>query len=342
VQNKNPQIDTIEPTISIIVPVLNGAENIKLLLDSLLELDYSKTKTEIIIVDGGSTDLTRRIVSKYPVKLLINLKKGPNAARNTGIQCSSGEIVAFTDSDCTADKNWIKKAVSNFKDPGIGCVGGDVKSLNDTYLSGYASNSLAPIIRVCKRRKELNCIGTRVGCPVGCNMIFRRKAISDAGGSFDETIQYCFEEDELIERICGAGYKVVLDPEVLIWHKHRSKLKSFLAQSFKYGRGTGKLLRKRRKQRLFRRWFVTDLLILVQTFIVFLLGAFTIFTGNWENLFLFFLTMLLIPFGILFGVYFSKALISKRKWRILFYPWVDLLRAIAFLGGVFFGFIKKL
>ena len=79
------------PSVTVIVPVRNGEQTIQPLLESLQKLDYDRNKVEVIVVDGNSTDKTREIVKKYPVKLVVEEKKGLNLARNVGIKCSNGE-----------------------------------------------------------------------------------------------------------------------------------------------------------------------------------------------------------------------------------------------------------
>ncbi len=83
------------PNVSIIVPVKNGATTIRELLESLMQIEYDRDKLEIIVVGGNSTDNTRKIASEYPVKILMEERPGLNAARNTGIKHSKGEIIAF-------------------------------------------------------------------------------------------------------------------------------------------------------------------------------------------------------------------------------------------------------
>jgi len=85
-------------------------------------------------------------------------------------------------------------------------------------------------------------------------MAFRRKAAEEVG-CFDESIQYGFDEVEFTERVCRAGYKMVLDPNVFVWHKHRSTLKEFLKQNFRYGRGSGLLLKRKRMKMCFHMVF---------------------------------------------------------------------------------------
>jgi len=118
------------PRVSIIVPVLNRRESIGLCVESLLALDYPSY--EIIIVDNGSTDKSRDVVSKYPVKLVIETEKGPYYARNDGISIADGEIIAFTDSDCVVDRNWLKNLMRNYMHEEIGGVGGQILSYKPT------------------------------------------------------------------------------------------------------------------------------------------------------------------------------------------------------------------
>ena len=60
------------PSISVIIPVYNRPHDITTCLDSLLKLDYPEDKLEIIVVDDASTDKTRDMVSRYPVKMITN------------------------------------------------------------------------------------------------------------------------------------------------------------------------------------------------------------------------------------------------------------------------------
>ena len=97
------------PSVTVIVPVRNGEQTIQSLLESLQKLDYNRNKVEVIVVDGNSTDKTQEIVKRYPVKLIVEKRKGLNVARNTGIKCSKGEIIAFTDSDCIVPPDWLRR-----------------------------------------------------------------------------------------------------------------------------------------------------------------------------------------------------------------------------------------
>ncbi len=95
--------------VSVIIPAFNEEKDIK---ECLLSLEKQTLKdTEIIVVDDGSSDDTKKQVQKFPVKLLTQSHKGPGEARNLGAKNSKGDILVFVDADMTFDKNFLKKLI---------------------------------------------------------------------------------------------------------------------------------------------------------------------------------------------------------------------------------------
>jgi glycosyltransferase involved in cell wall biosynthesis len=330
------------PKVSVIVPVKNGATYIRELLDSLMQVDYDREMLEIIVVDGNSTDNTREIVSQYPVKLLLEERPGLNAARNTGIKNSSGEIIAFTDADCIIQENWVSKIVENFRDPYVGCIGGNVVGYYDSFLSHYSDESFIPVMRIFGKKETLDSVKLPQKYPAGCNMAVRRDALNYVG-FFDESIKYGFDEDELVERICRGGYKMVLDPKVLVRHKHRPVLKELLKQNFNYGRGLGLMLRKMGIKSVFPKWLLLCIIGFLTWSSIFLaLMIHAILTSSfasWISL----LTMLLFPFVglMIFYGYQTIKKGDKKYQRIVLYPPIDIARALAFIFGGIYQLFKN-
>ncbi|MCW4013595.1 MAG: glycosyltransferase, partial [Candidatus Bathyarchaeota archaeon] len=197
------------PSLSVIVPVLNMGKTIRATLDSLMKLDYPEDNIEIIVVDGKSKDDTRRIVKEYPVQLVDQEGKGLNAARNTGIKHSSGEILAYTDGDCVVPRDWAKKIVDNFEDPFIGFVGGTMEGYDPTsVLSNYMDESLfqsTPGFRIRIETTDLKLMQF----PAGANMAFRRRALARVR-FFDENITYGFDDLQPVEAMGFKGFRIVL------------------------------------------------------------------------------------------------------------------------------------
>jgi len=88
-----------KPTVSVIIPTYNRANLITDTINSVLSQTYKNY--EIIIIDDGSTDNTKEVLSPYMNKIayIYQDNQGASAARNTGIRYAKGEYIAFLDSD---------------------------------------------------------------------------------------------------------------------------------------------------------------------------------------------------------------------------------------------------
>ncbi|MFO7752407.1 MAG: glycosyltransferase [Desulfobacteraceae bacterium] len=90
---------TSKPLVSAVIPTFNRGWTVCRAIDSVLTQDYPNIET--IVVDDGSLDDTGEKLSPYAgrISLIKQENRGVSAARNTGIRASSGEFVAFLDSD---------------------------------------------------------------------------------------------------------------------------------------------------------------------------------------------------------------------------------------------------
>ena len=115
------------------VTVLNEASSLLRLIDSLLA--QTLLPREIIIVDGGSSDQTLSLLRKYSLKhhLLKVFQKSGNRSvgRNYGVSKARGKIIAFTDSGCIPDPDWLEKLTRPFSDPSVNVVSGYYRGLSD-------------------------------------------------------------------------------------------------------------------------------------------------------------------------------------------------------------------
>jgi len=327
------------PSVTVIVPVRNGEMTIQPLLESLQKLDYDPNKVEVIVVDGNSTDRTQEIVKEYPVKLVVEERNGLNVARNTGIKKGNGDIVAFTDSDCIVPSNWVTKIVENFKDPQVSCVGGRAEALDGDFVSQYADNSIVRLMPGFTKREELQEVKPFFKHPAGCNMAFRRKTAEQVG-YFDENIKYGFDEVEFADRICRAGHKMVLDPEVSVWHKHRSTLADFLKQNFQYGKGSGLVLKQNRLKDSVSKWSFLGLMGFITWILI--VGSLTYLNlTSTSGLFFWLLfSFTLLPLFILGSVYAYRALFNKKFARVVVYPFIDFFRTLSFCSGQLYQVVR--
>lgn len=96
--NANKQ-KSAQPLVSVIIPCFNCATYIKDALDSVMQQDYAPI--EIVIVDDGSTDSSKEVITQYdgPIRFFSQKNQGPAAARNRAVAESKGEYLAFLDGD---------------------------------------------------------------------------------------------------------------------------------------------------------------------------------------------------------------------------------------------------
>ncbi len=87
------------PDITILIPTLNEEHNITHVLDKLMQ--YKNFFKEVIIVDGGSTDNTVNVCKKYPVKILIEKRRGKGIAIKEGVHSSSCDYIIVIDADAS-------------------------------------------------------------------------------------------------------------------------------------------------------------------------------------------------------------------------------------------------
>ena len=103
--------------LSIIIPVLNEAENITNLLEHLTENISEKCKVELIVVDGGSNDGTPKLIKDFtesqtiPISLITSAR-GRAKQMNEGSRNASGKILYFLHADSFPPKNFDKYIIS--------------------------------------------------------------------------------------------------------------------------------------------------------------------------------------------------------------------------------------
>jgi len=111
-----------KPLISIITPTLNEEENIRFLLESVGR--QTKANSEIVVVDGGSTDKTVPIAEGYCAKVIVEEGLGEFPARNVGAKVASGEILVFTCADVIFPRDLLEKISKNFQDQELVAITG--------------------------------------------------------------------------------------------------------------------------------------------------------------------------------------------------------------------------
>jgi glycosyltransferase involved in cell wall biosynthesis len=220
--------------ISVIIATLNAARFLDEALDSITK--QSRPAEEIVIVDGGSTDDTVAIAKRHPNVLLVTQSgRGLPDAWNFGLSQTSGDTIAFLDSDdrWTPSKLQLQSAILT-KDSTVQGVVGHVRFFLET--GAQCPNSFKP---------EL--LEGTYPAPMPGALLIRRKAL-DQVGLFDTRFPVACDID-WFARLRDLRMKVVTLPDLLI-HKrvHQGNLSLAAVSQPSYSTELVRLLFEKRRR----------------------------------------------------------------------------------------------
>jgi glycosyltransferase involved in cell wall biosynthesis len=190
--------------ISFIIPAYNEEKTISRTLNSILN-QKNLPDFEIIVIDNGSTDKTKKIAQKHPKTKAITYtaKKGPAAARNEGARNAKGEILIFFDADMLVPEEWAKKMLDTFKEkPKLVALSGPYRYLEFNFWQRLGEKIFYLILL-----RPLNFIlrKLKIGAvAIGGNMAVKKWAFEKVGG-FDPDIKFYGDEANLIRRLIKLG-----------------------------------------------------------------------------------------------------------------------------------------
>lgn len=219
---KGNNIDLIDlPKVSFAIPTLNNEETLDKCLKSIIDQEYPNI--EIIIVDGNSKDRTIEIAKKYTNKIFFDDGK-LGSARQTGVEHSTGQVLALFDSDIIIPhKKWLKNAIQFF-------------NYNNKVSTVWPLN-IAPPDGSLTMRLFLNHwkviiedrIKNKRGLFGGGNSLFLRKYIDEIGG-IDGSLHWG-EDFDWAQKLKDHGYQVVFIRDHL-YHDTMRSLKIFAKKQF--------------------------------------------------------------------------------------------------------------
>lgn len=207
--------------ISVIVSTRNRPDKIGNCLQSILANSFSDF--EIIIIDQSTNNKTEKIVKKIsnPIIKYFRMKeKGLDKARNLGIKKAKGKIIAFTDDDCLVAKDWLENIYLSFQNNRkISAVFGKVLSYKPEehlglHCAGVARFKKERIFTTPPKYKRFIFTG---------NALSFRRNVFEKIGFFKEwldvgSIGMATGDEEIMYRLLKEGKKVLVNPQVVIYH----------------------------------------------------------------------------------------------------------------------------
>lgn len=212
--------------VSVIVATHNDRENLLDCLRSLEEQDHPAALTEVVVVDDGSTDGTVEAVThRHPGATLVRTShQGAEIARNHGVDRSSGELIAFIDSDCVAPPTWLTSVVEHLETDEKLVIGGPIVHRGDFWqrLTGVAD--FGEFLQL--QMRPVRTLPT-------CNMGLHRDLFE--GVRFD-TRMTVNADSLLAEGLRRQGATLLFDPEVAVYHRPATGVRSLFDRARRYGR----------------------------------------------------------------------------------------------------------
>lgn len=242
------------PLVSVVIPARNEEKFIGGCLKSLVEeqTDYPKEGVEILVVDGGSQDKTRKIVNeyiqKYPnIRLLMNEKKFTPFGLNIGIKEANGEIIIRADAHTQYPNGYIGQCVfyltNGYKREKVDNVGGvvTVPSLQDisTIVDGKMNQIKARAIAISMSHPFGAASRFRIGSkePIFVDTVFGgcfKKEIFKEIGLFNENLKRS-QDLEFNLRLQRAGKKILLIPQIQFRYYPKLNFREFFLHNFEDG-----------------------------------------------------------------------------------------------------------
>lgn len=265
----------LTPKLSVIVPVYNASTTINVCIESLLNQTVDKNDYEIIVVDDGSTDDTAKIIISIPgVTLIKQRNQGPAVARNKGVEHAKGEIILFTDSDCVPKANWIEEMVRPFReDNEVVGVKGTYKTKQKQIISRFVQLEYEDKYDVMKRYKYIDFVDTY-------SAAFKKEIFLDNRGYDANFPVACAEDIDLSYRLSLKGYKMVFNPEAMVYHTHPDTFIDYMKKKYKFAYWRVLALRKNRNK-VFKDSHTPQLMKfqILLVFFLFILSTFSIFSS---------------------------------------------------------------
>lgn len=236
---------TLQPPVTIVVPVFNESAVIAAALRSLLALRYPCF--HVIVVDDGSSDGTYEraleLAGRYGASTIRVVRKGNGgkaSALNVGIGLAATDFVLCMDGDSRLHPDTLRYAMRHFVDERVGAVAGNVKVVNrhNLWTRLQALEYVEGLNTVRRAQGFLRVVNIIPG-PIG---VFRRDALRRVGGYDTDTFA---EDADVTLKLLTAGWHVAYEERAIAYTEAPETYLDLIKQRYRWTRGILQALRKR-------------------------------------------------------------------------------------------------
>lgn len=218
---------SVLPAVSVIIVNLNGRSLLGDCLDALAAQDYPQERLEIVLVDNGSSDDSVAFVREtHPYVRIVEAGRnlGFAGGNNLGARVATGDYLALINNDARADAHWLRALVDVLESqPEVACAASKILD-----WEGQTVDFVGPVMNLYARAFQIDeGLPALPGfydqprellAPCGGAMMMRRDLFLQVGG-FDEDYGSYFEDLDLGWRLWLYGYKVLLVPQAVVYHR---------------------------------------------------------------------------------------------------------------------------
>ena len=323
---------------------LNEEKYLGGLLESLIQQTYPKDHTQIVLVDGGSTDNTKQIMQQFAndnneywsIKVLDNPKRIQPAGLNVVIDNADGDVIIRLDAHSLAPNDFVENNVKCIQS-GEDVCGGMVKKIVQSkktipILLDLAENSMfgGGIASYRRETKKEYVNSIAQGC--------YKKEVFDKVGHFDERLPRA-EDNDIHYRIRQAGYKVCKSSDIFTEYITRPSLKGMLKQKYGNGKWIG-VASAIKTPKMFSLYHFIPMLFVLGVIVAtaLLVPAIALWSSVW---------WLALPFFVGVGAYVLLDLLlslkasidGKQPLGLVVLPWLFPMLHIAYGWGTIVGLV---
>ena len=213
-----------KPLVSIVILNWNGLDDTKLCLEHVFKLDYDNY--EVIVVDNGSSEKDKKYLSKLKNIVYIDnpVNRGFAGGQIDGFKKAKGDFILLLNNDAVIKSDYINQALPLFEDKKVAAVGGRSYFWNEKEPIFNENNRFYSYMEIDPIRAEttlqMSDNGIQEVNTVSGSAVMVRKNVVEKYGYLWELFFAYYEETDLFARYKRAGYRILYNPDMQIWHKN--------------------------------------------------------------------------------------------------------------------------